>query len=628
MKTKKLKSISSHISHVIIIGLTCLMVMSFFVIILFGLVNEFNCKKNEAQQYANLIAQTASMPYGLGVELYRRQINDIKKNDGAVADIDFLEIQKDLSKNDGQSSIWTVFIENRYSAHKNVVEDVSMSNQVIEQLMGLQMPSQSFDNNLVGFVSVTIDLKFLREQWFANNFWFLLSLAGLQVLVLVIVVRIVIKTNQESFELLNTSNLIIESDDISGLPILREDVKFIEIFRTRQAFNKLIEKNHAITDALQQLKIDAEKNRALDERLTRQLNQLQHLIDYEFKSSLNSIVGGVQLLSQQYLTEEQNDALTVVRRGGQLLDFILKQISQLNAIEKGQVKINQVEFNPLQLVSDVVAEYQVMTDKKQLDLVSAISHMDYTLLGDADKIRNIFQIIMDNAVKYTESGSITISSNLQHFDNSTRWTIAIKDTGIGIPEQYHEDVFAPFFQVDNAINDEYNGVGVGLTLAKQLAEVLGASLTLESTPEVGTVVELIVPLHEKSQMFEKELLTKKNIACVYGSENIHSDLNQLLDFGAKSVRFYQNVNEILEVLHERHIDVLIISSNVKDGMVAKLVKEYRYAEKNHRSLIIRLYPDNEQTIDEALMEAVGIDLAIRSPYILKEVAMTINEWLQ
>lgn len=118
--------------------------------------------------------------------------------------------------------------------------------------------------------------------------------------------------------------------------------------------------------------------------------------------------------------------------------------------------------------------------KKGLELVSRVHHTGYTLEGDTTKIQQILNTLINNAIKFTENGQVVIESQLTHLNESMRWQVHIIDTGIGIEDVHFEDIFLPFFQVDSSQTREYEGIGVGLPVIKQIAQLIGASIEVSS----------------------------------------------------------------------------------------------------------------------------------------------------
>ena len=236
-----------------------------------------------------------------------------------------------------------------------------------------------------------------------------------------------------------------------------------------------------------------------DVSLDVQLHNFQSMITHELKTSLNAIVGGLQLLDYENLTREQKDAVEIISNGSDKLVLSLDHIIQLNQIQKGQVKIHNNEFNPLQLISDLLTNFESMAHQKNLELISNIHHLDYSLYGDSAKIQQMLSILISNAIKFTPSGRVTITSQLTHFDKSNRWKVSVKDTGIGIDNNHIEDIFNPFFQVDSSQTRQYEGSGVGLPVVKQMVQLMGAIIEVDSALGSGTQFTLTFVMPSQQQ---------------------------------------------------------------------------------------------------------------------------------
>ncbi|MBS9779895.1 MAG: HAMP domain-containing histidine kinase [Moraxellaceae bacterium] len=602
----------------------CSALLTVTIITAFGIHQSFVTQRKNAQEVAVLLSHSAGMSYGLGIELSVNQAEEILQDNPFIKDINLYSFQSQLEIADEvSSSLLIAFTQDSY----NINQSISYQDNLDEILLK-QLPN--FDNlqantaTQKGYISIELDVKKIRSQWFQSQTRLYLSiLLGYLFLFLGIYFynKYVIK---QAKKLQLTANKLSEVDKygLITLPDFKQKIYFHEYNDIKKAFINLVERYNGVQKELNERDLE-EENRQQETATNLQETAIQRIIHNELVQSVEIVNEGVQSLAQQYLLDEQKDALSLVRKGSQQMQFILEQIIYFEKIQNGQVFINRVEFNPLQLISDIIALFQVDSNKKNIELLSNITHMEYKLEGDIDKIQKIIKALVNNAIDFTDKGSVTIESHLQHFKHSTRWTVKIRDTGIGIEEPYLESIFEPFFQIKQ---EKHQGIGIGLTIAKQLAELMNAKLSVTSEFGKGSVFTLVIPLFDKTQLLERQYLQGITITCFQNDadEKLSSDL---LESGAKEVRCYHNIDETLEILINKPTDVLIIASDVSYRQVLKLVNAFRNKETNHRILVVWLM-NADMNVTDTQIQAMGVDFAVIVPFTRRELALSIKNWLR
>ncbi len=613
--------------HVLITFVLLSIFLTLFVTV-FGIHHTFMEKKREGEEYALMLARSAGMPYGLGVKLSADQSSKIIKDDSLIYDINFYSFQHQLEIVEPSNNyLFVSLIQDYYDINQSIVYHDDLDKNLLFQLSDVDIDELQ-DDTITGYINIKIDIAELRRQWVKAHF---IMYAGIWLSCLLLCLwflRLRYYSIAQAKELQFIANKLLDTDEngFLALPLLKKEIKFTEFADIQSAFISIVEE-------FNELKKQNNELRLLESRLEKEgtLHQLretkvQKLITYELENSLGVIQDGVKTLGQQYLLDEQKDALSLVRKGSQQVRFILDQIAYFQQIEKGELNVNRIEFSPLQFISDLVAKFQVQSNEKGIELLSNVSHVEHNLEGDIDKIQTILYTLVGNAIEFTREGSITIESDLQHFNYSTRWTVKIKDTGVGIAEKDLENIFEPFIQLDDDNSSKHRGIGIGLTIAKQLAEAMDASLRVSSTLHEGSTFELVVPLFDKTQLIERQYLQGINITYIQKGD-CQQLMQDLCDFGANSVSCFHNTDEALDVLMDEPTDVLIISSDLSYQQVVSFVTSFRDNETNHRSLIIWL-ADFDMGVTEEKMQSIGIDVLLAAPFDKKDIATTIKNWLR
>ena len=396
----------------------------------------------------------------------------------------------------------------------------------------------------------------------------------------------------------------------------------------KQAFTTLFNRLQQSKQDYEALAVFEQQLHQKDVSLDVQLHNFQSMITHELKTSLNAIVGGLQLLDDEHLNDEQKDAIDIVRNGSDKLVLALNQIIQLNQIQKGQVSLQKNAFNPLQLIADLLAEFEPIASQKALALVSHIHHIDYSLEGDAEKIQQILSILLSNAIKFTPVGQVSLTSQLTHFDHSNRWQIRIKDTGIGIDSSFIEDIFNPFFQVDSSQTRQYEGTGIGLPVVKQMAQLMGASIDVDSTLGVGTEFIVTIPLSTQRQSRQQYLLAGLVIIYYYYQDS-GALVDELQRLGAHVI-CYQHEQLIIDEMTHRKVDMVMFAEDIFPDKAEALARRIRASETDYRALLVFWYPQQRARYLDSFehgLKAAGVDYCQVATYEDKALSNLLKSWL-
>jgi signal transduction histidine kinase len=216
-------------------------------------------------------------------------------------------------------------------------------------------------------------------------------------------------------------------------------------------------------------------------------------MSHEIRTPLNAIIGFLDLTLMSELTEQQRQNLDVVKSRSQDLLAIINDVLDLSRVESGKASIDLAEVDLAKIINDLVLTFKPQWAPKGLHLEWFISPViPKTILCDTIKLKQILNNLINNAIKFSDTGTITITvsdflpKESGKETEEDKYYFAVSDMGIGIPEEKMETIFKPFVQADCSTERIYGGTGLGLTISKRLVKLLGGDIWVKSTPGKGT----------------------------------------------------------------------------------------------------------------------------------------------
>ncbi len=360
-------------------------------------------------------------------------------------------------------------------------------------------------------------------------------------------------------------------------------------------------------------------------------------ISHEIRTPMNAIMGLGRLLGKTKLESQQEFYLNTILTAANTLLVIINDLLDFSKIEAGKLTLEKIGFNlsetfniAIQIIKPKAEEKGLLIRYEQTDQVSPI------LIGDPYRINQVLINLLTNSVKFTEKGEISIKCSVLSDDNiSQELRFIVTDTGIGMSEEFINEIFDKFSQEDESVTRKYGGTGLGMSITKQLIDLMGGTISIESKKNAGTKITFIIKFLKgtPSQMpvtenpvIDYPVLKGKKILLVDDNAFNRLLIDKILsDYGAITVEA-ENGNIAIEKMVETTFDLILMDIQMpeKDGIEASI-------EIRNRGItqipIIAITANAFKAEEERCIKA-GMNDYISKPFTEEKILSTIVKWLE
>ena len=356
--------------------------------------------------------------------------------------------------------------------------------------------------------------------------------------------------------------------------------------------------------------------------------QLISTVSHDLKTPLSAILGYTELLGNSDLNKKQLYFTKNIKGSSDYISKLVQDLVDFTQIEAGKIKIEKNAFSLPEIITEVAKSIQSVYAKKSIVLtIENDKNLEQKIISDAFRLRQILSNIIGNAFKFTDEGFIKINSKV-NLDTKTI-SIIIEDSGIGIDEKSQQLVFEEFTQADEKIEKKYGGTGLGLTISKKIATILGGELILKSQLGKGSTFEIKIPLVFDKTSIEQtkpnEIVKKEYTAIIIDDdESLLNLTTEILSHHEFIIFPFSKAIAALSCIENNSFDFIITDIQMPEMDGFSFLQELKSGSvKNYQDQPI-IAVTGRSDLDLEYYKKLGFTTVIRKPYTPKTLLSTIK----
>ena len=400
-----------------------------------------------------------------------------------------------------------------------------------------------------------------------------------------------------------------------------------------QANSELEQRVKARTEALETaLALANEANQAKAEFLA--------VMSHEVRTPLNGVIGFAELLKLNQLDNDTRETVELLNDSAQALLALLNQILDFSKLDADKIELEQQGIELASFMRSVVETNRAKAERKGLAMQLNLNDIDDAVMGDALRLRQILNNLIDNAIKFTDKGRVDIDVMTHHSDGEGWLSFEVRDTGSGISASKLKQIFSPFAQADSSVTRKYGGTGLGLAICAQLIKLMKGHYGVKSEENQGSLFWFKLPLQRPESPLavpEQQALPTETTAA--SGERIllaeDNEINQSVAEGmlrnlGYEVDIVSNGMEAVSRCMQHKYDLILMDYHMPQlgGIDAtRQIRDSGEQAPNQRTPIVALTADVQRHVENQFRHAGANDMLLK-PFKLEQLSRVVSQWLK